>query len=171
MGLGFQKAKEVDKVIFEKGYVFGINGISDFIWDSEGMIIEMKASSRVEISNEWIIQALLYGLIGNPNSKNENVAKNRNIPFNILVVNILEGKAWGFHIKELTLKIRKRMLKRIMNFYQFHPILKDTLYLQFKQNCYDLKNEEIKNYKAKIIDWLRVIEEDRAFFRKHKNIN
>ena len=167
-GLGFQKAKEVDKVIFEKGYIFGINGISDFIWDSEGMIIEMKASSRVDISNEWIIQALLYGLLGNQSSPNEKVAQNRDIPLNILVVNIMEGKAWGFHLKELTLKMRKRILKRIMDFYQFHPILKDTLYLQFKQDTHDLKREEIKHYKAKLMDWLRVVEEERAFFRNYQ---
>lgn len=161
-GLGFQKDKEIDKFIFEKGYTFGINGISDFIWKERGMIIEIKASSRVELSNEWIIQALMYGIMG--------FYGNGSIPINIMVVNVLEGKAWVFELGSISLKMRKRVLKRIMNFYQFHPILKDTLYLQFKKMNNDLRDDEIIYHRDKIMDWLRIVEEERAFF-KTKNAN
>ncbi len=57
---GFVNHEDLDMDKFQRGYVYGINGRSDITDVDAGSLYELKTSSRVDMSREWVSQALLY---------------------------------------------------------------------------------------------------------------
>lgn len=84
--LGFVNHEDIDADKFTRGYTYGIVGRSDLM--IEGTVYEFKTSARVDLSREWVAQALLYccipatGQVGRPSR--------------FVIVNLLQGAQYTY---------------------------------------------------------------------------
>lgn len=96
---GFVNHEDLDMDKFQRGYVYGIAGRSDIIDKESGSLFELKTSSRVDMSREWVSQALLYCCIplhkkdkGAGATENEALAVEDAVKFKrFSVVNLMSG--------------------------------------------------------------------------------
>lgn len=129
--LGFVDHEDLDADRFSKGYTYGLIGKSDLNVDN--VVYEFKTSSKVDISREWIIQALAYCCIPyskpsatslpmvaddiNNNNNNTEGAIGSN-PHAFVVVNLLTGTSYTYQLPETFDKCQ--FLQKIMNDYGYH---------------------------------------------------
>lgn len=110
---GFVNHEDLDADRYQRGYMYGIIGRSDIVdTDSGGMVYELKTSGRVDMSREWIAQALVYCCLPcfSPNMPN--------LPISFTVVNLLNGIAYAYKVPEWF--DNKVMIESILKEYKYH---------------------------------------------------
>ena len=100
---------ELDKIVFDKGFEYGIKGRSDILDIDQKSLIEIKTSHKTTLSREWIIQVFIYSLL-KPNYINTyNINK-------IKIINILSGKIYSINIPTVN---KREIIKTILVKYGF----------------------------------------------------
>lgn len=93
--LGFDR----NDAFLDKPYICGINGILDFYCPDERRIVEIKCSYKTSISEEWIIQAMLYKCLSIDRNLNTSIINHDvYLPNKIQVVNLLRGIIYEYNI-------------------------------------------------------------------------
>ncbi len=111
---GFINHQDLDADKFTRGYVYGITGRSDIVDLEAGSLYELKTSSRVDMSREWVSQALLYCCV--PLMKKEK--ETSQVQFkSFSVVNLMSGL---LHEHTLPSKLEANdLLQRVFEHYNF----------------------------------------------------
>lgn len=127
---GFVNHHDLDADKFTRGYVYGIVGRSDIIDADNGTLYELKTSSRVDMSREWVSQALLYCCVplhkkdNNDNTNNGEMISDRKFKA-FSVVNLMSGL---LHHYILPPQIEASdLLERIFTHYNFDKTMIEKL--------------------------------------------
>ena len=134
---GFVNHPDLDADKFTRGYVYGITGRSDIVDLDAGSLYELKTSSRVDMSREWVSQALLYCCV--PLLKKDKEQKEQKDqscssstteteqfqPKSFSVVNLMSGL---LHEHTLPKKLETReLLQRVFAHYNFDKSMIEKL--------------------------------------------